>query len=180
MARVRPSRIVWALAALLAAPAPARAELNDLELAVKATYLYKLAPFVSWPGAALGGADDPLVICIQGQDPFGPLVDRAVAGQRVGGHPVVVRRVARLDRSSGCHIAYVGGSGLQSTPQALSAVNGAPVLTVTDAARSSTKGIVHLVLSGGKVRFAVNAGRAEASGMGISSKLLALAVKVSR
>src|SRR4051812_36383343 len=95
--------------ALAALAAPARAQAPDLELAVKATYLYKLAPFVTWPAAALGSPDDPLVICIQGKDPFGAVVDRAVAGQRVGSHPIVVRRVARLDRASGCHIAYVAG-----------------------------------------------------------------------
>jgi hypothetical protein len=180
VARPGPFQIVCALAALMTLAGPARADGTDLELAVKATYLYKLAPFVSWPSGALAAGEEPLVICIQGQDPFGPVVDRAVAGQRLGTHPIVLRRVARLERGSGCHIAYVAGSGAQSAPQALSAVDGAPVLTVTDAARSPAKGIVHLVLEGGKVRFAVNAARAEAGGLGISSKLLALAVTVSR
>jgi len=163
----------------VAAAAPARANVGDLELAVKATYLYKFAPFVNWPPAALP-AEDPLVICLQGQDPFGALIDRAVAGQRLGGHAIVLRRLARIDRGSGCHIAYVGGSPSQSPYQALAAVEGAPVLTVTDAARGPARGIVHLMLDGGKVRFAVNTARADAAGLGISSKLLALAVQVSR
>ena len=172
-------RIGWALAALIAAAAPARADVGDLELAVKATYLYKFAPFVMWPQAALGG-DEPLVICLQGSDPFGAVMDRAVAGQRLGAHPMVVRRLSRIDRSSGCNIAYVGGSSSQSASQALAAVEAAPVLTVTDAARGPARGIVHLVLEGGKVRFAVNTARAQAAGLEISSKLLALAVQVSR
>ncbi|HEV2533361.1 YfiR family protein [Phenylobacterium sp.] len=159
---------------------PARAEVGELELAVKATYLYKLAPFVSWPGGIFSGPEEPLAICVQGQDPFGSLLDRAVAGQRVGTHAIVVRRVARLEHGSDCQIAYVGGSSTQSTAQALTATEGAPILTVTDAARGPSKGIVHLVLNGGKVRFSVNAARAEAGGMGISSKLLALATEVSR
>jgi len=41
----------WLLGAwAVLGPAPAGAD--SLELAVKATYLYKLAPFVSWPALA--------------------------------------------------------------------------------------------------------------------------------
>jgi hypothetical protein len=54
-------------------------------------------------------------------------------------------------------------------------------LTVTDEAqRSSSKGIVHLLLEAGKVRFSIDAGQADRNGVAISSKLLALAVKVTR
>jgi hypothetical protein len=165
-----------AILGLGAAPACAQ----SLELAVKATYLYKLAPFVSWPAQAYGGPNAPLVICVQGADPFGPILDRATAGQSVDGHPVVVRRVARLDAGAGCHIAYVAGGPAQSQAQALQAVEGAPVLTVTDEGRSAAKGIVRLLLDGGKVRFSIDAGQADRNGVEISSKLLALAVEVKR
>lgn len=154
--------------------------MSDLELAVKAAYLCKLGSFVAWPAAAFGTAADPLVICIQGADPFGRVVDREVAGRRVGTHPMVVRRILRLERGSGCHVAYVAGSGSQSAAQALAAVEGAPVLTVTDSDRGPAKGVVHLVLNGRKVRFAINAAQAQAAGLEISSKLLALAVGTSR
>jgi hypothetical protein len=153
---------------------------GDLELAVKATYLYKLAPFVSWPAAAWTSPNAPLVICVQGSDPFGPMLDRATAGQAVGPHPVMVRRLARMDAESGCQIAYVAGGPAQSQAQALQAVEGTPVLTVTDEGRGGPKGIVHLLLDGGKVRFSIDAARAQECGVGISSKLLALAVAVKR
>jgi hypothetical protein len=180
MAAARKTRAAWAAAALLVLGLPAPAWANAMETAVKATYLYKIAPFVTWPPTAFSAADQPLVICVQGSGEFAALVQRAAAGQRVGAHPVAVRHLARLDRGSGCHIAYVGGSGAQSAAQALAAVSGAPVLTVTDAENGPAKGVVHLVLNGGKVRFAVNAAQAEADGLAISSKLLALAVEVAR
>jgi len=175
----RPPRLIYLTAAIaMLAAAPARAQ--DLEAAVKATYLYKLAPFVVWPPAVFGGPTDPLVICVQSPDGFANLVERAVAGQRLGGRAIETRRVTRLDRGSGCHIAYVAGSATQSPAQALAAVEGSPVLTVTDAAHAGPRGIVHLVLTGGRVRFSISASRAEADGLGVSSKLLALAVQVSR
>jgi hypothetical protein len=177
--RARYCALTAALTGALSGAAPAHAQ--SLELAVKATYLYKLAPFVSWPAAAYPGPNAPLVICVQGADPFGPMLDRATVGQAVGAHPVVVRRVAKLDASSGCLIAYVSGGPGQSQAQALQAVDGAPVLTVTDEAqRSPARGIVQLLLDGGKVRFSIDAGQADKNGVAISSKLLALAVAVKR
>ena len=166
-------------AVLTALVAPARAE-TPLELAVKATYLYKLAPFVGWPAQAFAAANSPLTICIQGNDPFGPLLDRAVSGQAVGTHPVAVRRLARVDGEAGCHVAYLAGGAQQSPAQALQALDGAPALTVTDEARGPARGVVHLVLDAGKVRFAVNEAQAQAGGLTVSSKLLALAVAVRR
>lgn len=154
---------------------------ETLELAVKATYLYKLAPFVSWPPGAWSEPNAPLVICVQGADPFGPVLDRATEGQTVGAHSVVVRRLARLDADSGCQIAFIAGSVGQSLAQALLAVSGAPVLTVTDESRAAApRGIVNLVLEGGKVRFTIDAAQADRSGLVISSKLLALALAVKR
>ncbi|HEY3949572.1 YfiR family protein [Phenylobacterium sp.] len=168
------------VAALAASPATASVDSENLELAVKATYLYKLAPFVSWPQASWAAPNAPLTICVQGVDPFGPLLDRAIGGQVVAGHPLAVRRLARLAADSGCHIAYLAGGAAQSPAQALAAVEGAPVLTVTDEGRGGARGIVNLVLDAGRVRFAIDAAQADRNGVAISSKLLALAVAVKR
>ena len=170
---------VGAAALGLGLAVPAEAESGSLELAAKATYLYRLAPFVTWPGSAATLAG-PLFICVQGDDPFGQLLDRVVAGQRVAGRLIVVRRLPRLEPDSDCAIAYVAGSSAQSQAQALAAVERAPVLTVTDAARGPAKGIVHLQREGGQLRFSIDAAKAEVAGVEISSKLLALAVVVKR
>jgi hypothetical protein len=168
------------MAAMVLFSQPACAQRPPLELAVKATYLYKLAPFVTWPPQAFDSPADPLVICVQGDDPFGPVLDRAVAGQHLGRHAIVVRRIARLDRGSGCHIAYLAGSAAQPPAAALSAVAGAPVLTVTDADRNGARGIVHFTRDRGRVRFAIDARSAADGRLAISSKLLALATSVAR
>lgn len=154
---------------------------EPLELAVKATYLYKLAPFVSWPASAWSDSAAPLIICIQGKDPFGPLIDRAVAGQRIEGRPVTVRRLPRVDAASGCQIVYIGGSDVQPEAAVLHEVGRSPVLTVTDQERgAAAPGDVHLVLQDGRVRFVIDNGQAQQQGLTISSKLLALALRVKR
>jgi hypothetical protein len=172
--------LAWALGSPARAE-PLRAEKGAAELTVKATYLYKLAPFVSWPPGAYSAPNAPLVICVQGADPFGAVLDRVTSGQAVGAHPVLVRRLAKLDPDSGCEIAYLAGGPAQSQAQALQAVEGQPVLTVTDEATGTTaRGIVHLRFEAGKVRFSIDTGQAEVNGVAISSKLLALAVRVRR
>ena len=175
--------IAASLACTLAAAAdPPPADDSRRELAIKASYLYRLAPFVSWPVSVYAWRRAPLVICVQGHDPFGPILDRAAGGQRVGSHPVTVRRLVRIEPGSGCHIVYLAGGPGQSCIQALQVLAGEPVLTVTDEARGGAraKGIVHLLRQGGKVRFSIDTGQAEVNGVGISSKLLALAVEVKR
>ena len=162
------------------AATPPVAAAPPLELAVKAAYLAKFAPFVVWPQNAFSAPNAPLVLCVQGDDPFDGMLDRLTAGQSVGAHAVIVRRLPKLDPDSGCQIAYLAGSSAQSPAAALKAVEGQPVLTVTDAEAGGEKGIVHLVLIGGRVRFMIDAGRAAQSQLGVSSKLLALAVEVKR
>ena len=157
-----------------AAPVPAAPD-------AKAAYLTKFAPFVVWPANAFAAPTAPLVLCIQGQDPFGASMDQAVAGQSVGAHPVIVRRIARIDPDSGCHIAYLAGSPTQSTDAALKVADGRPVLTVTDSdSPGDGRGIVHLIQINGRLQFVIDAVRAGQSGLVISSKLLALASEVKR
>jgi hypothetical protein len=168
------------VAGLLPIAQAARGEAPSLEAEVKAAYIAKFAPFVVWPSSVFAGPAAPLALCVQGEDPFGPALDRLADGQSVGGHPVVVRRMAHLDADSGCHIAYVGGSPAQSRAAALRAVDGLPVLTVTDAPGEDERGVVRLMLVDGRVRFQIDDDRAKRSGLTISSKLLALGLGASR
>ena len=166
-------RSIALLTLLAALPGGSRAE-PPIEYAVKASYLYKFAPFVQWPAAAFAGPSAPLIICIAGQDPFGHMLEDAVRGQRVNGHPFEVRHVDAARAGMPCHILYAGGGA----GEALQAVANAPVLTVTDGSQGG--GIIQFVTVQGHVRFAINQAAAAGNGIEISSKLLGLAVKVTR
>ena len=155
----------------------ARAADLPLEEAVKASYLYKFAPFVQWPAAAFDSPTAPLNICIGGQDPFGGALAEAVRGQRVNGHPIVVRHVDAVHADITCHILFVGGDNAE---EMLRAVAGEPVLTVTDRSRGVTGGMIQFVTTAGRVRFMIDLGTAQNSRIAISSKLLGLAVSVAR
>ena len=173
----------WACAAGIALVcaadlAPALAE-GSLEYPVKAAYLYKFAPFIQWPATAFDSPSSPFAICIVGADPFGSALDQAVASQRFDARPIVVKRLAKVDRTSGCHVVYLGGGKGAGAADALAAVRGAPVLTVSDAAgRDDVRGVIDFQIRDNRVRFSIDDQAAQANGLVISSKLLSLAVAV--
>ena len=163
-----------------AAPAPLTAPPPAVDplAGVKADYLYKFAGFVQWPTAAQVAADQPFALCVVGDDPFGVLLDQAVAGQKAGGRPVVVRRLARPAPEAGCQILYAAGSKDEPVAQLLREAHGLPALTVTDGAADPARGMVNFALREGHVRFEIDDAAAAESGLVISSKLLSLAVSV--
>lgn len=144
---------------------------EPIEYSVKAAYLAKFAFYIDWPPAAFASPTAPIVLCVVGEDPFGTLLDEAVTGQVVQGRSLAVKRLKTLARDSGCHIAYVNGE------VKLDALKGSSVLIVTDA--QGGNGIINFVLRDNRVRFTVDDETASQLGLGISSKLLnvALAVK---
>jgi len=166
-----------ALLLLAVAVQPVLAQ-SPLETAVKATDLYKFAAFVEWPPSAFAGPAEPAVLCVAGDDPFGPLLDQAVRGQRIGDRPIVVMRLDRVERGAACTILFAAPSRRQPPAEALDRVRGQPVLTVTDEAGDpAARGMIDFVLRDGRVRFRIDPRAAERSGLVISSKLLSLAVK---
>lgn len=155
-----------------------RADL-PLEYAVKATYLYKLAPFVNWPPRTFTSPDAPFNICVVGHDPFNDFLEKSVAGRRLGTHPIEVRRLDMATPRADCQIAFIGSARPESVHQALEAFSGKPVLTVTDSADPDTAGsVVQFVIRRGHVRFEIDSSAASRNHLVISSKLLSLALAV--
>jgi len=166
------------LSLLLLAPAgllgavPAAAQPSDL--AVKAAFLTKFGAYVTWPHAPTG----PLTLCVVGSDPFGAVLDQAARGQVVDGRPLAVRRLAGPGGADGCQIAFVEGASPARTAEWLQALRGRPILTVTDARAGLQRGMIFFVIDGGRVRFHIDQASAQQSGLGLSSRLLAIALSV--
>lgn len=154
----------------------AHAQGAALEFAVKANYLYKFGPFVEWPPQAFAAPSSPFYVCVAGDDPFGPALNEAVRGQRVGDHPVAIHRSPTAEREAGCHVLFASRSAVQSTPDMLRAVAGRPVLTVTDERLGGSGGMIQFVIQDRRVRFEIDAAAARANGLAIGSKLQQLAV----
>src|ERR1035437_10129376 len=80
------------------------------EYQVKAFFLYNFARYVEWPPETFKAANDPIVICIFGQNPFGGALEQALAGRVLGARPFVVRTIFDIPTDSSCHILFVHSS----------------------------------------------------------------------
>jgi hypothetical protein len=174
-ARVRRHFVAFfaALCAVLASPLGAQS--SNVEFAVKATYLYKFAPFVEWPAGTFTSPTDPFVICIVGEDEVGDLVDEAVRAQSIGGHPIAAVHLG-AGAAARCNILYVAKRGAAAAA-ILDRARGSPVLTVTNNA-GAAHGIINFVVQDNRVRFEIDLNAAAANHLTISSKLLNLAAHV--
>lgn len=174
----RTSRALLLAVTALTVPLEAAARVQSLEYPVKANYLVKFAAFVDWPPQTFASTASPIVVCVVGDDPFGTVLDRAAANGSASGRAVSVRRTRRIDSRTDCQVAYLGASPLQTQAQALAALSGQPVLTVTDSARRGPRGIIHFAITGNRVRFHIDDQTAHRRGLAISSRLLTLALSV--
>lgn len=169
-----PALALLAAAVLLAAAAvPAVAGAVNEK---KSEMLWNIAKFVQWPEAALANSNGQLVFTILGEDDLAAELANLLSAKTVNGKPVFVRFARRAQDARGSQILYVASSEARHLDAVLMEVAGAPVLTVADTpAFAAHGGMVGFAEDEGKVRFEINLGHAERSGLRISAKLLALA-----
>ena len=172
------SGILLAGSVALCSSGAASAADSPSELAVKAAFLPRFARYATWPPSVRPVSGAPVVLCVVGRDPFGSLLEQAARSQGVDGHGIVVRRLRSASMAGGCHLAFVGGGSQQPVGQALAALAGQPILTITDSRSGSQRGIIHFALISGRVRFFIDEAAAAKRGLAISSRLLGLAVAV--
>ena len=165
-----------ALAAIVFAPAPLRAE---SETDVKAAYLFNFAKLIDWPASAFAGAKAPIVIGVVGRDSVGDELARNIAGATANGRPVEVRRVSAGDGAAlrSCHVVFIPGA--DRGDGVITAVQGSPVLLVGESDGFARRGgAIGFVKVNDAVKFDVNPKAAARSGLNVSSKLLRVAREV--
>jgi hypothetical protein len=173
----------WLLAGAGAArlsPAQGLAEPAEaLEQKVKAAYLYHFSSFVEWPGKAFAAADSPLEIGVMEADALAEQLVRTIAGRTVRGRPLAVRKLRRTDSPVELHLLFVGPVTSEELGEVLAAARHRPTLLVTQADGALLLGsMVNLVQADERLRFEVAPKVAEQSGLTISARLLAAALKV--
>jgi len=146
------------------------------EYQLKAAMLYNLAQFVEWPASAYPDAHTPIVLCIEGKDPFGSFLSSTVLKQTVNGRAMRILHLQNVAEARGCHILYIGTSERKSIDQIFSTLKGASVLTVGEMTQFAAHGgMIQFSLEDQHVRFDINLDAASQAGLRISSKLLVLA-----
>jgi len=170
---------LWVLAgvcvASVLAPRPVAADVNQ----TKALMLWNIAKFVEWPDLSTD-VHSPLVFTILGEDDLAASLAGVLSSKSVNGRPVFVRFARRPQDAKGSQMLYVAATEVPHMSEVLAAVDATPVLTVSDAPGFAAHGgMVGFTSEGERVRFEVNLGHAEKTGLKLSAKLLALARLVS-
>lgn len=162
------------LSGVLLSPAAAQ---QVEEYHIKAVFLSNLSHFVTWPPAN-DREKIAFVIGIYGPDPFGTIIDRAVAGETKNSRPVRIERYGSLQElnPAACSILFIHASKISEWESIHSHLSAHAVLTVADVAGFPEQGgMVNLVKSGQKIQVEINYDAVRLSGLTISSKLLSLA-----
>jgi hypothetical protein len=156
----------------------ARADVS-LEYTVKAAYLPKFVPFITWPETAFTSPTAPVTICVVGTDPFGGKLEQAASGLKSGERAIAVRYLPAPDPAVSCQVVFLGPGDMAVAEGALDAMKGKPVVTVTDSGLKA-RGVISFLIEANHVRFDIDAATAAQGGVAISSKLLSLAHAVKQ
>src|SRR5688572_28786472 len=77
------------------------------EYELKALFFVTLARYTHWPSNTFSSLEQPLIIAVLGQDPFGKKLESLVTRERVQGRPVRVARFSTLEEITECHMIFL-------------------------------------------------------------------------
>ncbi len=166
------------LAALLLLPSPGARSEEQIgnEYAIKAVFLYNFCRFIDWPERAFASADEPMIIGVIGEDPFGPKLEETVRGEAIRGRRIRVERYRRIGDIGHCHILFVCGSESGRVDDVLGAVAGKNVVTVGETENFLDRGgMIALMADRNRVRLRISPAKLRAASLTPSSKLLRVA-----
>lgn len=147
---------------------------------VKAAFLCKFPAYVEWPGAQEGDAS-ALVIGVLDSPMIADELERITGDRGVDDRQIQVRRVLPGDGLDGLHVLFVGGRDAARLGELLRPARLLPILTVTESHGALDAGsIINFTIEQERVRFEISLAAAERSGLRLSSRLLAVARRVSR
>jgi hypothetical protein len=146
---------------------------------VKAAYLFRVLNYVDFPARAGERAAAPYVVGVLEDDIVADSLVQLAAGKQVNGREVSVRKLAAGAPLGGLDVLFISRSERARQPYLLKQLRSAPVLTVTETAEALEQGsIMNFRIVDAHVRFEISLPAADQAGIKLSSRLLALAVKV--
>jgi hypothetical protein len=160
--------------------APAYGQMGHDEAAVKAAFIVRFAQYVDWPRDTFQNSTSPLAIATLGASAVNLALAEAAA-IRSSGRPVVVVHWKAGEAVPDSHIVYVGSDQKAALPVVLGAIGARAVLVVSDFPQAlEQRSMINFVVVDGRVRFEISPESAEKAGLTISSRLLAIAMRVYR
>jgi hypothetical protein len=171
---------VWLGALLAVATAPVlSSNVPVAPEAVKAAFLFRFGEYIEWPAA---GRPGPVIIAVLGAPAVVAELRRILPGRSLQGRPVAVRELMQVEQLTDADIFYIGPEAQGALKRTISAAahGPRPLLVVTDAPDGLDAGAaINFVTSDRRIRFEVSPPAAAAEGVKLSSRLLAVAARVT-
>ena len=151
------------------------------ESRVKAAFLLRFTQYVEWPGEVLPQPTTPLVVGIIGADDVASDLQQMSSGRGASGRPVQVRTLKGNDDLTQAHILFIGMDERGKIATYLGAARRRPILVVTESPNALAQGsMINFVIVERRVRFEIGLESAEKAGLTLSSRLLAVAMRVHK
>ncbi len=170
-----PIRLILLVATVACLVAGARAQTPE-EDSVKAIFLTRFPSFVSWPQEQQADMALSATLCFVGSPSLAGKV-RAIV-QANGPQRLRVVELQKIDPSVSCQVLFAGIGAEQTVAEALSAVRGRSILTVTDERNGESRGIIHFTVIDRRVRFYIDLEEAQENRLQLNARLLGVAASV--
>jgi hypothetical protein len=146
------------------------------EYALKSVFLYNFCRFIDWPAIAFASPNEPLIIGVLGDDPFGSMLEEAVRGERFRGRPIQIERYRSPREVGRSHLLFVNGDDTGRIAEILATTAGKSIVTVGETEEFVQRGgMIALAADRNRVRLLINPDALRAAQLDVSSKLLRVA-----
>jgi hypothetical protein len=150
-----------------------------IESKIKAAFIYKFTNYIEWPQNLFSQPDTPITIAVMGDNQLAVELNQVVAGRTANGRRIIVSKLKDIDPSTVIHILFVGQNARAQIGQIIKALEGRPVVIVTEWEGALAQGgIINFLLIDEHVRFEIALDSAEKRGLKLSSELLTVAQSV--
>jgi len=143
------------------------------EYKAKATNLFNIAKFTTWPKDVLAETDQ-FRFCILGTDPFGLFLD-VLAIRGVRGRRVDLLRLKSSDQTHDCHLLFLAMDAVPDEGHVPLELLRRGLFVVADTPGLAGRGaIANLLHEDGDVRFEINVGAARRASLILGTQLIRL------
>ena len=173
----KPNWIGFGIIAAIALLSPSgQAIPTQSEYALKSAFLYNFCRFIDWPESAFSSANDPFIIGIAGDDPFGSLLNDTIKGKKYRNHPIRIDYFRGAGEIKRCHLLFVPRANASRFDPSLTTSVGKNILTVSETDEFLNRGgMITLRAEPNRVRLRISRAAVHSANLVVSSKLLKVA-----
>ena len=148
------------------------------EYQLKAAFLVNFAKFITWPEQAVPAGQQEFILCVVGDDPFGPAL-AGIEKKTVGGHPIRLVQASSLKTIPACQMLFVSHSQADDLHLLTAALGHKAIVTISDLPGFiQAGGHIQLVTAGNRLSFMINYTAMKGQGLQANASLLNLATTV--